>query len=212
MAVTTIDWYFDLVSPFSYLQMHAFDRLEGTTIVPKPVLLGAILKHWGQIGPAEIGPKRLHTYRMCQWTADRRGIPFRMPPRHPFNPVQALRLLIGVGCTPESAREAFAFIFADGRCPDGPEELAALGARIGATRPVEAIVSDQGVKDALRATTEEAIGRGIFGVPTLAAGNEIFWGDDATGLCAAYLSDPDLFARGGMARIAEVEVGVVRKR
>lgn len=212
MTDRTVDWYFDLVSPFSYLQMRAFDRLPaGTTIVAKPVLLGALLKHWGQLGPAEVEPKRLHTYRMCQWTASKRGIPFRMPPRHPFNPVQALRLLIGVGCTIESAGKAFAFIFGEGRCPDTPEELAVLAERLGATQPVEEIVSDQAVKDALRQSTDEAIARGVFGVPTLHVDGENFWGDDATEMCAAYMADPHLFEKGAMAHIAEVEVGVRRK-
>lgn len=212
MTERIVDWYFDLVSPFSYLQMHAFDHFPaGTRIVPKPVLLGALLKHWGQLGPAEVEPKRLHTYRMCQWTAMKRGIPFRMPPRHPFSPVQALRLLIGVGCTIETTGKAFAFIFAEGRCPDTPEELAALAERLGATKPVGEITGDQAVKDALRRSTDEAIARGVFGVPTLHVGGENFWGGDATGMCADYIADPHLFESNEMAHIDKVEVGVRRK-
>ena len=58
------DWYFDLISPFAYLQWKSRDRLAGVArLRPIPIVLGAVLGHWGQKGPAEVAPKRLHTYR-----------------------------------------------------------------------------------------------------------------------------------------------------
>ncbi len=63
---TTVDWFFDVISPFAYLQLEQFDALqEANDIVirPRPLVLGAILHHWGQKGPAEITSKRVFTYR-----------------------------------------------------------------------------------------------------------------------------------------------------
>ncbi len=85
-----LDWYFDFVSPFSYLQLERFDRLPaGTEVTLKPILFGALLKHLNQRGPAEIPHKREFTYKHVQWQADQAGIPLRFPPAHPFNPVRA---------------------------------------------------------------------------------------------------------------------------
>ena len=88
-------WYFDVISPFAYLQLVRFDRLpEDLTITYRPILFAGLLGHWGHKGPAEIEAKRLHTYRFSQWRADREGIRLRYPPVHPFNPLKALRLCI----------------------------------------------------------------------------------------------------------------------
>jgi 2-hydroxychromene-2-carboxylate isomerase len=207
-----VDWYFDLVSPFSYLQLQTFERLApGISLTPKPVLLGAILKHWGLVGPAEIPPKRLHTYRMCQWTADSRGIPFRMPARHPFNPLKALRVLAAVGPDLEAVRKAFAFVFVEARAPDGDEELAGFVRSLGLEGQAADYADNPAAKDKLRANTEEAISRGVFGVPTAHVRGENFWGEDATGMLMAFIDDPAVFASGEMARLAELPVGIRRE-
>ncbi|RQP33687.1 DsbA family protein, partial [Burkholderia ubonensis] len=97
-TATTATWYFDFVSPFAYLQLEQFERLPPTlTIEPRPIVLGALLAHWGQKAPAEIAAKRVFTYRHAQYRADKLGIPFRMPPAHPFNPIKPLRLAIAMG-------------------------------------------------------------------------------------------------------------------
>lgn len=206
------DWYFDLVSPFAYLQLHALDRLAPhIRIAPKPVLLGAILNHWGQIGPAEIAPKRLHTYRMVQWTAMRRDIPLRMPERHPFNPLRTLRLLCALDADLATVRKAFEFIFAEGRVPDNDDEFIALARHIGFSGDAIALSGQTSAKEKLRALTDEAISHGVFGVPTFRVDHELFWGDDATDMLLDYLHDPALFSRGEMARIADLPVGIVRE-
>src|SRR5687768_8342398 len=95
---TSIDWYFDFVSPYSYI---CFNRLDELPIEPsyKPVLFAGLLNHWGQKGPAEIPAKRRWTYRWCTWWAHELGVPLRFPAAHPFNPLQHLRLAIACGCT-----------------------------------------------------------------------------------------------------------------
>ena len=71
----------------------AYDRLpDDLEITLKPVLFAGLLGHWDMKGPAEIPAKRVQTYRYCHWLAEKRGIPFKAPPRHPFNPLPLLRL------------------------------------------------------------------------------------------------------------------------
>jgi 2-hydroxychromene-2-carboxylate isomerase len=205
-------WYFDIISPFAYLQINRFQELPaGLEIVPRPVLLGAILSHWKIVGPAEVPPKRLHTYRMCLWTARSRGLTFRMPPRHPFNPLPGLRLLSAVGPDVEMAREALAFVFAEGRAPDSDEEMAAFARHLGIAGDARAIASDQSAKDALRRNTEEAISRGVFGVPSFHLSGEVFWGDDATGLFADHVRDRKLLGQAEWRALDAIPVGIERK-
>lgn len=207
-----IDWYFDLVSPFAFLQLNSFDRLPANVkVVPKPVLLGAILGHWGQIGPAEIAPKRLQTYRMVQWLASKRGITFTMPERHPFNPLKALRMMAALGPDLPTVRRAFDFVFVEGRAPDTDEALQDFGRYLVLAGATVELAGEQASKDRLRQLTEEAIGRGVFGVPTFHVDGELFWGDDATGMLLDYLENPSLFQEGKMARLADLPVGVQRK-
>jgi hypothetical protein len=72
------------------------------------------------------------------------------------------------------------------------------------------LTSEQAAKDRLRQLTDEAIGRGVFGVPTFHLDGELFWGDDATGMFVAYLNDRTLFRQGRMARLATLPVGIQR--
>ena len=93
MTKRTIELHYDLISPFAHVVLARLDELPGdVTVKPVPVLLGAILNHWGQRGPAEISAKRLHTYRQSVFLGKQFGVDLRFPPRHPFNPLKALRL------------------------------------------------------------------------------------------------------------------------
>ena len=68
--MTAVDWYFDFISPFAWLQLNAFDRLpEGTKINYKPILFAGLLGHWEHKGPAEIPAKRVFTYQHTLWMA-----------------------------------------------------------------------------------------------------------------------------------------------
>src|SRR5690242_12244627 len=120
-------WYFDLVSPFAYLALPAVEALARRHPVHfRPVLLGALLSRWGLLGPAELAPKRLCTYRLVQFTADRSGLKLRFPPRHPFRSLDALRLLAALDGRPDAVRTAFDFVWAEGRDPSEPAERAVL--------------------------------------------------------------------------------------
>ncbi|KUZ65896.1 2-hydroxychromene-2-carboxylate isomerase [Burkholderia ubonensis] len=197
-TATTATWYFDFVSPFAYLQLEQFERLPPTlTIEPRPIVLGALLAHWGQKAPAEIAAKRVFTYRHAQYRADKLGIPFRMPPAHPFNPIRPLRLAIAMGGSLDVIRRIFRYIWRDGHDVASPEGFAALCDAVGFPEGVTA-VDAQEVKDALRAHTDHAIAHGVFGVPTFEWDGELFWGEDATAMfvdCVAsraWLDSPEV--------------------
>jgi 2-hydroxychromene-2-carboxylate isomerase len=127
-------------------------------------------------------------------------MPFRAPPTHPFNPLNLLRLLCAKELTMADAAAAFRLVWGEGHDPGSPETAAVLAA-----------VNDPAVKDRLRSNTEAAAAAD-FGVPTLAIGQELFWGFDAMTMARAYLVDPTLFDRGEMARISNLSISVERPR
>lgn len=206
----TVDWYFDFVSPFAYLQHEVFHRLPaGIEIRYKPVLFAGFLNAWGHKGPAEIPAKRRFTYRHVQWMAEQRGIPLRFPPAHPFNPIKALRLAIALGSDPEAVRKIFRFIWREGRLIENEAEWTRLTGELGVPN-ADHRIADQKVKDALRRNGEEALAAGVFGVPTFSADGELFWGFDATDMFIAYLKDPTPFKQGEMARVSDLPAGSQR--
>ena len=205
------DWYFDFVSPFAFLQSEQLGTLPPKVAIRyRPVLFAAILDANGQRGPAEIPAKRAFTYRFCLWQAKRLGIPMRFPPEHPFNPLPLLRLAIACDSTATAVQAIFRFVWRDGRLPDLPIEWAELAEMLGIDDSV-ARIDTQEVKDELRRNTDEAIARGVFGVPTLAIGDELFWGADATAMAIDYVAAGSRFADPEFARVATLPVGATRR-
>ena len=205
---TPLRWYFDFISPFSYLQ---WPRVRGLLaerpIALVPILFGAVLDARGQKGPAEIVGKREFTYRHVLWQARQQGVALRFPPRHPFNPLHALRLCIAAGATAHSVTAIFDWIWADGRAADSIEAMAPLIAQLGLS--AEAL-GDDAVKAALRDNTQAALDAGVFGVPTFAIGDALFWGNDAHDFAAAVLDDPSLLDDDEMRRVVTLPIGVRR--
>lgn len=208
----TADWYFDFVSPFTYLQSRQLERFAGKAeVVYRPVLFAGLLNAWGTMGPAELAPKRVWTYRICQWHADRHGIPFKMPPAHPFNPIHALRLVVALDNDRAAIDAIFALIWEEGRDINDPDEWRALTGRLGVPDADERIAAPE-VKAALRENTEKAVERGVFGVPTLAIDEQLFWGVDGTDMALDYLANPSMFAAGEMARFDSLPAAAERKK
>ena len=209
--MTKATWYFDFISPFAYLQLARFTELpKNLDINLRPVLFGSLLKHWGQLGPAEIPPKRRFVYRFFKWNADRLGHPFIMPPSHPYNPLPALRLCVAAGSQIHQVKEIFNVIYGQGIQPDSVAGIQAIAKAVGIANP-DTVISDLAVKQKLRENTELAINEGVFGVPSFIVNNEVFWGGDATEMLLDYLENTDLFNSPEMTRISTMPMGKKRK-
>ena len=204
------DWYFDFISPFAYLASERLSLLAPTIRVRyKPVLFAALLDANGQKGPAEIAAKRTFTYRFVVWQARRWGIPVRFPHEHPFNPLALLRLAIACDCRPEAVQRIFRFVWRDGRLPDLPIEWAELAHDLGLPDAAERIAGPD-VKERLRRNTDEALARGVFGVPTLAIGETLFFGADAMEMARDYALAGCRFDDPEFDRVAALPEGTQR--
>ena len=175
-------FHFDVISPFAYL---AFERLpqvlEGISheVEYRPVLFAGMLQHWGNIGPAEIEPKRAWTFRHVHWVAAAHGIRLDTPALHPFNPLPLLRLALASAPDLRPNRrvveEIFRHVWHGGGDPGDVQRLAVLNGRLAPVHDPAGVT----VKQALRDNTESALAAGVFGVPTLEIEGRHFWGLDA---------------------------------
>ena len=194
-----ITCYLDFVSPFAYL---AFERLpqalQGLSWQAdyKPILFGAILKHLDHLGPAEIPPKRDWTYRHVLWLGHHLGVPLQMPAVHPFNPLGPLRLALGCGqdgtVSRYVAETVFRHVWRGGADAADPQRLAELATLLQPAREP----AGEAVKADLRANTDEAIARGVFGVPAFEVDGKLFWGLDSLPMLREYLEGNPWFAGG----------------
>jgi 2-hydroxychromene-2-carboxylate isomerase len=208
--MSTAFWYFDFLSPYSYMQCMTMHRLPANVEVRyRPVVFAGLLLAWGTKGPVEVPAKRTFTYRQVLWLAQRHGIPMRLPPAHPFNPVPVLRLALALDCEPSAIRAIFEFIWKEGRNISDPKEFAALVHSLEADAAA-ARISDTEIKDRLHQNGKDAIAVGAFGVPTFVIDGEIFWGFDATDMVIDYLRNPAMLREGEMARAATLPEGVQR--
>jgi len=209
-APVRVAWVFDVISPFAYLALPRLEELPaGIELVVVPVLLAALLDRFGQRGPAEIPSKRRFTYRFVLWRARRLGVPLRMPPAHPFNPLAALRLIIAAGSDRRAAETVLKAVFGEGRDLTDQAVIADLAAQLGVADPQRAL-ADAAVKQRLRENTLWASAQGVFGVPTLLIGEELFWGHDAFDMALDYLSRPQSFADPDMRALDSLPIGAAR--
>ena len=207
-----VSWYFDVISPFAYLQLPKVLALrERVPVTPIPILFAGVLDRIGQIGPAEIPVKRLFTYRFVQWAAQQQGQTMVFPPKHPFNPLHLLRLSIACDNRWDAVQAIFEHVWKHGRAGDTLDAIRGLAEQLGID-DVATATAEPAVKAMLRTNTETALADGVYGVPTIRIGDEKFWGNDATGLALAYLDDPKLFTSGEFMRLEQLPIGVERKR
>ncbi len=180
----TVQFYFDPISPFVWLATKQVARIEaaGVQVDITPVLFAGLLKAHGTKGPAEIPAKREQTFRDVMRLADVQGLTFRGPPGHPFNPLLALRMCVAIA-SPNS-RKRFAFTLARACWEEGldisrPAVLLQVARECDLNgEALQAAAATPEVKQALIDNTNAAIARGVFGVPTFAYQNELFWGGD----------------------------------
>ena len=181
-----ITFYLDFISPYAYLAFEQLPQaLQGLsyTVDYRPILFAGLLKHHGQLGPAEISGKREWTYRQVLWQAHVHGIPMQTPAVHPFNPLGLLRLALACGPNRHVCEILFRHAWRGGADAADASRLHAVQQQLAPTRDPS---SDQ-VKDALKAATADAIAKGLFGVPTFAVDDKLFWGFDALPMLRSYL-------------------------
>jgi 2-hydroxychromene-2-carboxylate isomerase len=206
----TTRWYFDFISPFAYLQWQRIRTLSQTLPFDfRPLLFAGLLQHHAHKGPAEIPGKREFTYRFVLWRAAQDGIALRFPPAHPFNPLAALRLCVAAGGTASAIDAIFRHIWRDGRPADSIASLREVAGALGID-DAEAAVSDPQVKATLRTNFDAALADGVFGVPSIVAHGEVFWGNDATAMYEQYLADPAMFDSQEMRALRHLPVAVQR--
>jgi 2-hydroxychromene-2-carboxylate isomerase len=180
-----LDFYFDFISSNAYLAWHRMPALRerfGIDVVPVPVLFAGLLEKYGQLGPAEVPPKALWTWRNNVRKAALLGIPLRPPRFHPFNPLLPLR----VASLPMDPAERdaligalFGAVWARGLHASDPDVVAAVATEIGLPgADLVAAAQTPDAKARLRTQTDDAIGAGVFGVPAMRVGDEVFWGYD----------------------------------
>lgn len=181
----TVDFYFDLSSPYSYLaatQVPALVSRHHVEVRWKPIVLAAVFKAANNVMPAQSPPKAKYMFADLTRWAEKYGVPFVMSSRFPMNTIKPERLIVAAepsGRAPELALELFRAMWAEDRDIASELEMraAALSAGLDAAGLLAAI-DTPAVKDALRANTDEAIAREVFGAPTFAYKNELYWGND----------------------------------
>ena len=208
-----ITFHFDFLSPFAYLAFEKLpEALKGLSyqVEYRPVLFAGFLKHHGQLGPAEIPPKRDWTYRQVLWLAHAHGIPLQMPAAHPFNPLGVLRLALACGhdglVNRHVAETVFRHVWRGGADAADPQRLEDLRAQL---QPQRDPASEE-VKAELKANTDAAIAKGLFGVPTCEVDGRLFWGFDGLPMLRAYLEGNAWFASGAWEAAAVVPTGKTR--
>ena len=217
MTARTLRFSFDFISPYAYLawaRLHDFAARNQVTVKAEPVLFAALLDRWGQLGPAEIPPKRVHTFKHVVRLAADHGLPLRPPPAHPFNPLLGLRIA-ALDLPAQQQRVVidvlFARVWASGEGITDATAVAEALTRAGLDGAglVEAAGTPE-AKARLRGFTEDAHARGVFGVPTFEVDGELFWGQDNYDHLARFLRGEDAASPEKLAAWAKLPSGATR--
>ena len=213
-----IHFYFDFISPYAWLAFQALPKaLEGIShrVRYHPVVFGAMLKHHGQLGPAEMPGKREWTYRQVMWLAKQQGTDLQMPASHPFNSLALLRLAVAATDNGEPNRyvveSIFKHVWCSGLEASDAERFAALQLHL-LSQAHLTLKDPQSVevKQMLQQQTQQAIDLGLFGVPSMVVNGQIFWGQDALPMLRAYLQGDAWFESADWLDAGKLPVGIRR--
>jgi len=207
-----MEFWFDVVCPYAYLastQVEALAAEAGVTVRWRPVLLGGLLRaHQRPDVPESVMPankkalNRADVARRAQWL----GQPLSWPAAHPRRTVDAMRCL--VACAEEQV-PALAAVLYRAYWVDGLD-VADRGVLQGLVAPfgldVEALCADPVVRQGLFDATDEAVQRGVFGVPTVAVGDGMWWGVDRLSFVREALGVPAEAPRDGGRRGGRLEL------
>lgn len=189
-----IDFYFDFLSPYSYLAW-TWVRDQSYQFNYIPVSIPNIVSHYETKGPAQIAPKRNYLFKDLLRVAKLNNIPFTTPKNLPFNSLYALRLALA-SVSGNSQKDLIDAIFRAGW---------EHGLDIGSDDVLKVLLAEKGLsvdelfmkmeaKDArvqLKNNISTALEKNIFGVPTFLVDEELFWGNDSIKYLEMYLSGSD---------------------
>jgi 2-hydroxychromene-2-carboxylate isomerase len=194
-----VEFWFDVGSPYSYLAWRALPKLaaeKGARIEWRPMLLGGVFKATGNHSPAEIPAKSRWTRADMQLWAERIGTTIRMNPHFPVNTLALMRGAVAMQMLGEEPflrylDAVFRGMWVDARDMGDPDEVAAVLREAGFDPArVMALAGEPAAKERLKAATEEAVARGVFGAPTFFVGEQMFWGQDRLAFVAQALDRP----------------------
>ena len=183
----TIEFYFDLGSPYSYIGFHRIQKIAAdrhANILWKPMLLGGVFKATGNSSPMIVPAKAQYAMKDLKRWSKLWQIPMQMNPYFPINTLQLMRLVTAVQIyQPEQfLREltgVFHAMFGEPRTLNDLQEFKKMLIDLDLdVQQVQDWLEDEQVKQQLKSVTEEAVQRGVFGAPTWFSQNEMYWGID----------------------------------
>ena len=183
----TVEFLFDVGSPTAYLAWTQLPQIcaeTGAMLVSTPMLLGGVFQATGNASPAAVPAKGRYMTADLTRFAKRYGVPFAHNPNFPINTLLLMRGAVGVQLRlPERfdlyLKAVFSALWVEQKNLNDPAVLMATLAAAGfEPAAMQALVAEPAVKDALRANTESAVARGVFGAPTLFVGQTMFFGQD----------------------------------
>ncbi|RON46354.1 2-hydroxychromene-2-carboxylate isomerase [Pseudomonas frederiksbergensis] len=183
----TVEFYFDLGSPATYLAYTQLPKIcaqTGSQLIYIPMLLGGVFKATGNASPAMIPAKGRYMFQDLDRYAKRYDVPLRFNPHFPINTLMLMRAVTGVQLRHPQRFQAFinclfTALWVEGRSLDDPATVAAvLKENDFDPNEVLALTADEEVKAALKDNTEKAVQRGVFGAPSMFIDNQLFFGQD----------------------------------
>jgi 2-hydroxychromene-2-carboxylate isomerase len=183
----TVEFYFDLGSPATYLaytQLPKICEQTDSQLIYIPILLGGVFKATGNASPATVPAKGQYMFQDLDRYARRYGVPLKFNPHFPINTLMLMRAVTGMQlCHPERFLAfidcLFKALWVDGRSLDEPATVAAvLTQNSFDPNEVLALTADEEVKAVLKDNTEKAVLRGVFGAPSMFVDDQLFFGQD----------------------------------
>jgi 2-hydroxychromene-2-carboxylate isomerase len=176
-----LEFFFDYVSPFSYLadtQLPLLLERTGASIIFKPILLLGIFKASNNTPPPAIPAKlNYNAVDAIRWAKHYR-VPMTINPFFPLSTVRVMRGAVvaqSAGCFPAYHAMMFRAMWADGVNLGDAKIVKEMFRRLDLDPDA---VEREDVKERLKANTDEAVARGAFGAPSFFVGDAMFWGND----------------------------------